>query len=182
MLRVFPVNLAARPTFEDTYGAPRGKRTHEGADIFAPEGTEVYAVDDGRVEYFADDGKGIGGNVATLHATDTTRYVYSHLHGFAGVARKVKAGELIGYVGKTGNAKTTPPHLHFEIHPLEGASINPTPALKAARDAQVNPPPATPPATPPAPSPPAALEASFDGLGAAVLLWLAWKYFHHRHS
>jgi len=172
MLRVFPVDLAARPTFTDTFGAPRaGNRLHEGCDIFAPEGSEVYAVDVGRIEFHADEG--IGGNVAYLHADDRTRYVYSHLSAFEGPKkRRVGPGELIGRVGHTGNAATTAPHLHFEIHPLEGAPINPFDALTYARWGELG-----PPATP-APATPATSSSAFAGIddGALLILFLLWAF------
>lgn len=184
-LRVFPVDLTARPTFEDTFGAPRPPgRTHEGTDIFAPEGTDVYAVDVGRVEFHPDEG--IGGNVAYLHSTDRTRYVYSHLLGFVGQPRKVEPGELIGYVGRTGNAATTPPHVHFEIHPDEAGPINPFDALKAAKRAQLHPeaPPAPAPAPslPSSPSFPSSMATAFaaDELALALLLFWGWKQLQRR--
>lgn len=181
-LRVFPVDLKARPTFEDTYGAPRPQgRTHEGTDVFAPAGTEVYAVDIGRVEFHPDEG--IGGNVAYLHASDGTRYVYSHLSAFEGANRHVQPGELIGRVGNTGNAAGLPPHVHFEEHPLEGGPVNPFPDLKAARIAALHPAPPEPPPEPlPEPSPatssPAA--AGLDGVAIAFLVWLGWKSLTRR--
>jgi murein DD-endopeptidase MepM/ murein hydrolase activator NlpD len=174
-LRAFPVDLKARPTFEDTFGAPRPPgRTHEGTDIFAAEGTEVYAVDVGRVEFHPLEG--IGGNVAYLHSADRTRYVYSHLSAFAGESRKVGPGELIGYVGRTGNAASTPPHVHFEVHPLEGGPINPFDALNAARDAALH------PEAPPAPEPAqaAALALDGDGIVIAVLLYLGFRELGRR--
>lgn len=177
MLRVFPVDLAARPTFEDTFGAPRpGGRTHEGSDIFAPEGTEVYAVDAGRVVFRT--GDELGGNVAVVHSDDRTRYVYSHLSAFEGEARKVVAGELIGRVGRTGNAVNTPAHVHFEIHPLEGAPINPFEALKAARDATLHPPPVddAPPAAPATSSASsAALAFNAEAVAIALLLYFGLR-------
>jgi murein DD-endopeptidase MepM/ murein hydrolase activator NlpD len=173
MLRAFPVDLAARPTFEDTYGAPRPNgRTHEGTDIFAPEGTAVYAVDVGRVEFHPDEG--IGGNVAYLHSDDRTRYVYSHLSAFEGSNRRVQSGELIGRVGSTGNAVGLPPHVHFEVHPLEGGPVNPFPELKAARDAALHPelPPEPSPAAPSSPSSPAAAAGLEGAAGIALLLFI----------
>jgi murein DD-endopeptidase MepM/ murein hydrolase activator NlpD len=157
-VRVFPVELSAPLDFADTYGAPRaGGRVHEGTDIFAPEGTPVLAVDAGRVEFHPDEG--IGGNVAYLHTEDRTRYVYSHLQTFEGEPRKVDAGAVIGRVGRSGNAASTLPHLHFEIHPLEGDAINPFPALQAA----------IPNATPATSSP---SSSGFEGLALVFLVWL----------
>lgn len=155
-VRVFPLPLDAPMDFADTYGAPRpGGRVHEGTDIFAAEGTPVLAVDAGDVQFHPNEG--IGGNVAYLRTDDRTRYVYSHLQGFEGAPRKVGPGELIGRVGNTGNASSSKPHLHFEIHPLEGSAINPFPALKAA--------------IPSTSSTPATSSSGFEGLGLLLLLW-----------
>ncbi len=168
-LRVFPVELEAHPQFTDTFGAPRpdGGKVHEGADIFAPEGSRVFAVDAGKLEHQ----KGpIGGNVAVLHTDDRTRYVYSHLSAYEGAPRIVTAGELIGRVGRTGNAAKTPAHLHFEIHPLEGGAINPTAALHAAKNPTVE--PTTPLDTAPSSSATSPAPAiAFDGLLLVALLW-----------
>jgi murein DD-endopeptidase MepM/ murein hydrolase activator NlpD len=173
-VRVFPVDLATRPNFANTWGAPRpGNRLHQGTDIFAPEGTEVYAVDVGRVEFQTGS---IGGNVAVLHSDDTTRYIYAHLSAFEGQApRRVIPGTLIGRVGHTGNAAHTLPHLHFEIHPVEGAAINPFPALVQARDATLHPDalPEPEPAPPPAaPSSPSSSSSSFPAIDGAAVLFL----------
>ncbi len=131
MLRVFPVDPAAKPKFSDTWGAAReGGRTHEGTDIFAPEDSPVYAVDDGKVSGASSE---IGGLVVHLDTADGTRYYYAHLSGFANAPwpRNVKAGDLIGYVGHTGNAAHTQPHLHFGIYPAGGGAVNPFEALSA---------------------------------------------------
>lgn len=130
-MRVFPVAAEGRPSFSDDWGAPRsGGRSHQGNDIFAPEGTPLLAVDDGRVFF----GTGsLGGNIARLEATDGARYIYSHLVAFEGEERAVKAGEVIGYVGNTGNAAGLPHHVHFEVHPDGGDAVNPFPMLTALR-------------------------------------------------
>lgn len=114
--------------FTDTWGAPRsGGRRHQGVDIFAPEGTPVVAVADGRVEHY---NNSLGGLSYQLDADDGTSYYGTHLSGYANEgAGHVAAGTVIGYVGRTGNAATTPPHLHWEIHPggRNNPAINPTP-------------------------------------------------------
>jgi len=127
----FPVK--APYSFVDTYLAPRaGYRRHQGVDIFAVSGTPVYAVVNGVIE-----DKGVnplGGNKLWLRSPgDNWRYYYAHLSGFGpGIANgtRVKKGQIIGYVGNTGNAITTPPHLHFESHVPSGAATNPFPILK----------------------------------------------------
>lgn len=128
-LRVFPVAGGARYTNDWQSG-----RVHNGNDLFAVEGTPLLAVDDGLVRYGTD---GLGGNVANLYATDGTRYYYAHQSAFAsgaapGTSRNVRAGDVIGYVGTTGNAQGTPAHVHFEVHPSNGEAVNPFPYLSAA--------------------------------------------------
>lgn len=130
---VFPVAYSGNPTFRNDWGDPRSDgRTHKGTDIFAAKGTPVLAVEDGYVSYLT--GRKLGGNVAILE-TAKDRYSYSHLDGFEGEARNVKAGDVIGYVGNTGNAYDTPPHLHFQYHPGKGEAVNPYPLLREAFDA-----------------------------------------------
>lgn len=128
VLDAFPVG--GHPNFGPTFGAPRpGNRGHQGVDIFAPEGTPVYAVTAGYVRHASNN---LGGTVANLTGLDGTWYYYAHLSGYEGEERQVQSGEVIGYVGHTGNAAQTPPHLHFEIHPDGGAAIDPFPALREA--------------------------------------------------
>jgi murein DD-endopeptidase MepM/ murein hydrolase activator NlpD len=128
---VFPV--ADPHTFSSTFGAPRsGGRSHEGNDIFAPMGTPLLASERGVV---ANVGVGtLGGTKLWVYGESGTRYYYAHLIAYAdGIVEgtPVEAGQVIGYVGNTGNAITTPPHLHFEIHPDGGDAIDPYPLLHA---------------------------------------------------
>lgn len=112
-VQVFPVAPEAKPTFQQRF-----TDDHRGTDIFAPAGSPVLAVDDGRVTRGTDPK---GGIVLELNADDGTRYFYAHLSGFPQgpqlVRGKVRAGDVIGFVGTTGNAAGKPPHLHFEVHP-----------------------------------------------------------------
>ena len=132
LLRQFPVQGLC--WFTDTWGAPRsGGRKHQGVDIIAPTGKAVYAADDGTLtKQYVDAPGALSGNGWRLTRADGTYYFYGHFSRFpAGLAvgSKVKAGQIIGYVGMTGNAGV--PHLHFEVHPGGGAPINPTPSVKA---------------------------------------------------
>lgn len=127
-LRVFPV--AGGASYQDDWGFPRAGHAHEGNDLFAPEGTPVLAVDDGRLTFGTDP---IGGSIAVVRATDGVMYYYAHLSRFEGAARSARAGEVIGYVGRTGNAASTAPHVHFEMRPGGGARIDPFPHLRAAQ-------------------------------------------------
>ena len=136
---VFPVGEPH--TFASTFGAPRMTGTqyehwHQGNDIFAPMGTPLFACERGVVIRVGTDV--LGGTKLWLVGATGARYYYAHLSGYApGMVegKVVEAGEVIGYVGNTGNALTTPPHLHFEIHPNGGAAIDPYPILKTVDDA-----------------------------------------------
>jgi murein DD-endopeptidase MepM/ murein hydrolase activator NlpD len=132
---VFPVDASGKPKFSDTWGAPRdGGRTHEGADIFAPEDTPVLAVDDGTV---SGGSSNLGGLIVNLDTADGTRFYYAHLSGIAGNPwpRTVRAGEVIGYVGHTGNAAHTKPHLHFGIYAPGRGAVDPFESLSAVAPA-----------------------------------------------
>lgn len=107
------------------FARPNG-RTHEGNDLFAPRNTPVRAPIAGRVERI--DGR-LGGLQFWLYGDDGRTYIGSHLDGF-GPAGRVEAGEIIGYIGDTGNAKGSKLHVHFEIL-VDGESINPYSDLKA---------------------------------------------------
>ena len=115
--------------FTDTWGAPRsGGRSHQGVDIIAKSGKAVYAVDDGTLtKQYLDSPGSLSGNGWRLTKADGTYFFYAHFSAFAPglkVGSTVKAGQIIGYVGMTGNAGA--PHLHFEVHPGGGAPVNPT--------------------------------------------------------
>ena len=106
--------------FEDSWGWPRsGGRTHEGVDLIADRGTPIVAVRDGTVEHTQ---SRLGGRSAWLITDEGLRFYYAHLDEWAGPEREVEAGDVIGTVGSTGNARG--PHLHFEIRPGDDA-VNP---------------------------------------------------------
>jgi murein DD-endopeptidase MepM/ murein hydrolase activator NlpD len=108
------------------FGDPRdgGARSHEGIDIGAPQGTPIYAAAAGRVTASGWLGSNPGNGVKIDHGNGyLTKYFHaSALHVRAG--QTVSAGQTIASVGKTGNAATTPPHLHFEIW-YNGRALNP---------------------------------------------------------
>lgn len=115
----------------DSWGAPRdgGKRPHRGIDIFASRGTGVVAVASGIISYIGDQPK--GGHSLWLTTENGTSFYYAHLDRWApGIyeGMEVESGDLLGYVGNTGNALTTPPHLHFGINHLD-EMVNPYPVL-----------------------------------------------------
>lgn len=113
-------------SFFNDWGFPRsGGRYHEGNDLFAPRGTPVVAP----VSGFVHDVVGtIGGNQFRLDGDDGNRYIGTHMDSF-GASGHVRAGEVIGYVGDSGNALGSSPHLHFEIHLGGTTPTNPYPLI-----------------------------------------------------
>lgn len=140
MIRVFPISLVGRPAFTDDFGVTgRTGKPHQGIDIFADEGTPVLAVDAGALRFAEDP---IGGHAFYLTTSDGVTYYGAHLSAYAGSSpRAVGAGDVIAYVGHTGNAATTPSHLHFESHPAGGAAVDPYAELRAAVGLDVKRPP-----------------------------------------
>jgi murein DD-endopeptidase MepM/ murein hydrolase activator NlpD len=106
------------------YVRPDGGR-HEGVDLFAPRGSAIVAPVGGTVQRYPNPS---GGQAVQLYGRDGNRYYFAHLDRY-GEGGAVSRGAVIGYVGNTGDARATSPHLHFEIHPGGGASTNPYPAL-----------------------------------------------------
>lgn len=137
---VFPVG--GPNSYSDTYGAPRMFGTsyahlHQGTDIFAARNTPILAVERGVLIRVGTDV--LGGIKLWLVGASGTRYYFAHMEAFAeGVAegKVVSAGDVIGYIGTSGNAAGTPPHTHFEVHPDGGAAVNPFPLLRIVDDAQ----------------------------------------------
>lgn len=118
-------------SFFNDWGFPRsGGRYHEGNDIFAPRGTPVLAPVSGFVHHVVGS---IGGNQYRLDGDDGNRYIGTHMDSF-GTAGQVAAGEVIGYVGDSGNALGSSPHLHFEIHMYGTTVTNPYPIISEACD------------------------------------------------
>lgn len=114
--------------FGDTWGAPRsGGRSHQGVDMIGERGLPIVAVVDGVAQSKINR---LGGNSVWLNAADGTRYYYAHLDQWATMG-PVTAGTVIGYLGDTGNAKFSVPHLHFEIHPGGASAVNPYPTVRA---------------------------------------------------
>ena len=115
-------------SFTDSWGAPRHQGRHQGVDLMAARGTPNVAVVSGRVEFREGGLSGLG---AYLHGDDGHLYYYFHLSAYEGGARQVAQGDVIGYVGNTGDARYTATHTHFEFHPGGGAAVNPYPSVAA---------------------------------------------------
>ena len=138
---VFPV--VGSVSYGDTYGGFRGDvpgNWHHGDDIFAAVGTPVVAVADGTLNRVG--WQRLGGWRLWVRDRMRNEFYYAHLSGYSPLAlhsRYVKAGDVIGFIGNTGDAFTTPPHLHFEIHPLPllrldyNGAVNPTRYVAAWR-------------------------------------------------
>ena len=125
----------------DTFGAARGRdRTHQGVDIFATRGTDVVSATRGVVSSVREGG--LGGRQVWVLGPAGQRHYYAHLDDWApGLAAGdvVEEGRVLGSVGDTGNARGTPPHLHYGIYGDDGA-IDPLPLLRAAaRDGEAAP-------------------------------------------
>lgn len=114
----------------DTWGAARSQgRTHEGIDIFAPRGTPIQSTTQGIVSKVGNNN--LGGRVVVVVGPGGAGHYYAHLEDYADIAVNdwVNAGDIIGYVGDSGNAKGTPPHLHYGIY-INGRAVNPYPLMQ----------------------------------------------------
>jgi len=129
-----PVDGVERKDLHNTFAEARGSRTHEALDILAPRGTKVRAVEDGRIQKLFTSKAG-GLTIYEFDPSQTFAYYYAHLDRYEDGLRDgqmVKRGDVIGYVGSTGNASPDAPHLHFAIFRLgpekqwwKGEPINP---------------------------------------------------------
>jgi murein DD-endopeptidase MepM/ murein hydrolase activator NlpD len=138
---VFPVDTGA--SYIDTYGANRSDiydGWHHGDDLFAPLGTPIVAVATGKLSLVG--WNAVGGWRIWLTDAMGNSFYYAHLSGYARWVlhdRHVRAGQVIGFLGRTGDAFTTTPHLHFEVHPHQliklgyDGAVDPTTYLKAWR-------------------------------------------------
>ncbi|WP_425525210.1 M23 family metallopeptidase [Xanthomonas hortorum] len=126
-----PVEGVQARRIADTFGAPRGRdRSHAGVDIFAPRGTPVLSATRGVVSAIRD--QGLGGKQVWVLGPAMQRHYYAHLDDWAAgleVGDVVEPGTPLGMVGNTGNARGTPPHLHYGVYARNGA-YDPLPLLR----------------------------------------------------
>ena len=133
-----PVKGVDRDDLRDTFSDARGSRAHEALDIMAPRHTPVRAVENGRIQKLFTSKAG-GLTIYQFDPTDTFTYYYAHLDRYGDGLREgqtVRRGDVIGYVGSSGNASPDAPHLHFSIFRLtperkwwKGEPINPYPVF-----------------------------------------------------
>ncbi|OTG88237.1 peptidase M23 [Acinetobacter sp. ANC 4558] len=129
-----PVQGVKTKDLSDTWGASRSQgRVHEGIDIMAPRGTKVFSTTEGLIADLRNNN--LGGKVVWIMGPGGSWHYYAHLDGHKrglNVGDYIKKGDLIGYVGNTGNARHTSPHLHYGIY-LNGKGrnvVNPYPYLR----------------------------------------------------
>lgn len=116
-------------SFIDSWGHPRPQGPHMGVDLMSPRGTPNVAVVGGVATMRSAGGRpGLG---VSLRGDDGNLYYYFHLDSYEGGSRHVSQGEVIGYVGNTGDASGGPTHTHFEVHPGGGGAVNPYPYVNA---------------------------------------------------
>jgi murein DD-endopeptidase MepM/ murein hydrolase activator NlpD len=130
-----PVQGVKTSWIENTWGAPRSEgRRHEGIDIFGKRGTKILSTTAGIVTRVGDNR--LGGRVVWVMGPGGYFHYYAHLEGYGDVKpwQKIGAGHFIGTVGDSGNAKGTPPHLHYGIYKLIGGALNPYPLLTRPRE------------------------------------------------
>jgi murein DD-endopeptidase MepM/ murein hydrolase activator NlpD len=136
---LFPVPAVSPASMKDSFDSKRGKRKHRAVDIMAPRHSEIVAVADGTIAHLAQ--TGAGGIAIYQWSADLERcYFYAHLEGYApdiAEGLEVKRGDVIGYVGTTGNATPGAPHLHFAIADVKrpgqwwgGKAIDPFPVWR----------------------------------------------------
>lgn len=114
----------------DTWGGARSQgRSHEGIDIFAPRGTPIQATTQGIISKVGQNN--LGGRVVVVIGPGGAGHYYAHLESYADISPDdwINAGDIIGYVGDSGNAKGTPTHVHYGIY-INGRAVNPYPLLR----------------------------------------------------
>ncbi|MFM9018901.1 MAG: M23 family metallopeptidase [Actinomycetota bacterium] len=131
-LKVFPV--VGEYSYEDDFGDPRGQGPHQGNDIIGTMGMQLVSCVDGTILRLTREETGLGGIWIWIVDGQGNEYYYAHMASIAPELKagsKVTAGQFVGTMGMTGDARGTVPHLHFEIRPNGGGSINPFTDLRA---------------------------------------------------
>ena len=126
-----PVRGVRPAQLRDTWGAARsGGRVHRGIDIFAPRGREIVSATDGIVATVGHNQ--LGGRIVRVFGPGGDWHYYAHLERFGSIREGdfIRRGTVIGFVGDSGNAKGTPPHLHYGVYRLRGGAVNPYPLLR----------------------------------------------------
>lgn len=127
-----PVDGVSAARLVNSWGVGRdGGRRHQGIDIMAPRGTPIRSTTEGVIE--SKGMRGLGGLVVTVLGPGGYRHYYAHLEDVAAqaIGEWVHAGEIIGYVGNSGNAAVSSPHLHYGLYTPGGRPINPYPFLRS---------------------------------------------------
>jgi peptidoglycan LD-endopeptidase LytH len=130
----FPVQGKTSKQIASYFGVPRdgGRRRHEGVDIFAPKGTPALASVSGVITQVRAGVNDLGGNIVFLTDNERSqRLYYAHLDRFnVSIGQRVSVGDTVGFVGNTGNARTTGPHLHFGIYTFGEGAVDPLPFVR----------------------------------------------------
>lgn len=134
---LFPVSNGKNADIGSYWGDIRdgGRRDHKGIDIFADRGTPVVAATSGRIRFTGE--KGLGGKQVWLRDRKRRQSLYyAHLDSIIPGLNKVEQGDTLGFVGNSGNARTTPPHLHFGIYKSNQGALDPIGFVYLTEDAQ----------------------------------------------
>jgi len=129
-----PVRGVRRSDLRNSWGAPRsGGRNHQGIDILAPRGREIASATPGIVVTVGH--SELGGRIVRVLGPGGYWHYYAHLERFARIrpGDVIAEGTVVGYVGNSGNAKGTPPHLHYGIYRFQGGAVNPYVFLRGGR-------------------------------------------------
>ncbi len=151
----FPVE-GSNYHYSNDWGAPRaGGRTHQGNDIMSPKLTHIRAAANGKINFVRSDASGTSGNMLSLTGDNGWSFWYMHINNDSpgtddganpaewrfepGIqsGTRVKAGDYIAFVGDSGDAEGTAPHLHFEVHLPSGTAVNPYTSLQLAEGKSV---------------------------------------------
>lgn len=129
-----PVDGVRPSDLRDTWNGPRsGGRRHRGIDIFAKRGTPIRSTTEGIVATVGTNQ--LGGRIVRVLGPGGEWHYYAHLESFGRIREgdRIRAGAIVGFVGDSGNARGTPPHLHYGIYRFRGGAMNPYSRLSGGR-------------------------------------------------